>query len=263
MTSDHDGAPDAAPFAGVGVALVTLFDENNQLDAESSAVHASRLIELGVSAILVGGTAGEFSFLTQAERNQLLEAVVKRVDDAVCVIAGVAAPTTQEACDLTSSARDLGASCILSTPTAEGKNVQHFLSVKQVAGNLPVLAYQWPDRYPPGITTAELQELPVVGCKDSSGDPKRLLDEVTKTNKAVYTGSSSLPLLCSKIGGHGAILGAANAFPELCIAAFDGDGEAQRKLHMAQDAVRSLPSPLSIKQMAAERFGTSVYSRLQ
>ncbi|MGI8647107.1 MAG: hypothetical protein ACR2JX_02595 [Mycobacteriales bacterium] len=71
----------------------------------------------------------------------------------------------------------------------------------------------------------------------------------------------SLALLCSTVGGTGAILGIANAYPEASIAAFSGDGVAQRRLHVSQFAARALPFPKNVKQLTLERFGTSVVTR--
>jgi len=176
------------------------------------------------------------------------------------VIAGVGAASTDGACRLTKAALTAGADCVLSTPASDDIK-QHYEKVKDAAGEVPVLAYHWPSRYPPGVDVNDLDSLPIVGCKDSTGDPKRLLDEVTTSSKAIYAGSSSLLLMCSAIGGAGAIVDIANAYPELSIAAFSGDGAAQRQLHVIKRRVQTLPLPADVKQLTAERFGTSLVIR--
>ena len=62
-------------FTGVGVALVTLFDDDGELDAKATAEHAATLVELGLRAVVVAGSTGEAASLTEAERSALLEEV--------------------------------------------------------------------------------------------------------------------------------------------------------------------------------------------
>ena len=76
-------------FTGVGVALVTLFADDNSLDAPATAEHARRLVELGVRAIVVAGSTGEAAALDPGERVALLAAV----RDAVPATAGVPVTT--------------------------------------------------------------------------------------------------------------------------------------------------------------------------
>jgi dihydrodipicolinate synthase/N-acetylneuraminate lyase len=138
----------------------------------------------------------------------------------------------------------------------------HFYqAVVDVAGDAPVLAYHFPAVSPPGITLDVLARLPVPGCKDSTGDMTRLLATLDRWDGWLYTGSAALALPAGLLGCTGAILGLANAEPELCVAAFGGSPEAQLKLvpgHLA--AGRSFPDGL--KHLVAERFGTSEKSRL-
>lgn len=255
VTGNHFGS-NAAPFVGVGVALVTLFDSERRVDISGTVRHASNLVDLGMRSVLVAGSTGEFKALTDGERTALLAEIVEEIQGKAVVIAGVGASSTEGACRLTEAAVAAGADCVLSAPVSDGL-AQHYKKVKEVAGELPVLAYHWPARYPPGVDVHDLDSLPIAGCKDSTGDPKRLLDEVTTSSRAIYTGSGSLILMCSAVGGAGAIVAIANAYPELSIAAFAGDGAAQRELHLVQRSVRELPLPADVKRLTAERFGTS------
>ena len=68
----------AALFTGVGVALVTLFDDEGEIDAPATADHAARLVEAGVDAVVVAGTTGEAAALDADERSDLLVAVRSR-----------------------------------------------------------------------------------------------------------------------------------------------------------------------------------------
>jgi dihydrodipicolinate synthase/N-acetylneuraminate lyase len=133
--------------------------------------------------------------------------------------------------------------------------------VAGAAGDLPVLAYHFPAVAPPGIPVGVLRDLPVAGMKDSSGDPDRLLEELEGFGRPVYPGSSALLLLGGALGCPGAILALANAEPERCAAAFGGDAEAQRALAPAHLTARRA-FPQGIKQLTAQRFGTSPTARL-
>jgi 4-hydroxy-tetrahydrodipicolinate synthase len=68
--------------------------------------------------------------------------------------------------------------------------------------------------------------------------------------------------MCSTVGGTGAIVAIANAYPELSIAAFAGDAAAQRELHLVQRSVLELPLPADVKRLTAQRFGTSPIVRV-
>jgi 4-hydroxy-tetrahydrodipicolinate synthase len=249
------------PFEGVGVALVTLFDNDGRLDAPSTADLASKLVAAGVAAIVVAGSTGEAASLDLEERTQLLTAVRAAVRS-VPVIAGTGAPSARQAAIYTERAVDAGADAVLVlSPPGTSDPRDYYEVVAKRAGRLPVLAYHFPATSPPGIPVGALADLPVDGCKDSSGDAQRLLLTATSWDRPVYTGSSALLSFAGPLGCAGAILALANAEPELCIAAFGGDIAAQRRLVSAHfEAQASFPA--GIKGLTARRFGTSATRRM-
>lgn len=91
---------DDAPFTGVGVALVTLVDDAQHVDVQATVAHAVKLVDLGMKAVLVGGTTGEATALAKAERNELLAAVIERVRDRAIVNYRYWAASPKEACRL-------------------------------------------------------------------------------------------------------------------------------------------------------------------
>ncbi|MHB8191128.1 MAG: dihydrodipicolinate synthase family protein [Ferrimicrobium sp.] len=258
-TPEHISKP---VFTGVGVALITLFDRDNGLAAEATAAHAVRLVELGVRAILVAGSTGEAAALDPEERLTLLNAVRSAVPSRVPVIVGTGQPSARQAATTTEMACDHGADAVLVlSPPRSPDPRPYFETVANAAGDTPLLAYHFPAVSAPGITVDQLVELPVSGCKDSSGDPARFLDEVRRFTGALYVGSPTFLPLASALGAAGAILAVANVDPENCIAAFNGDVDAQRNLieaHLASTA--SFPS--GIKGLTAGRFGTSISARM-
>ncbi len=249
-------------FEGVGVALLTLFDDRGDVDTGATAKHAVRLVDLGVSAVVVAGSTGEASALDADERVALLEAVVAAVGGRVPVIAGTGAASARQAGNLTAQAGEHGADAalVLSPPgTADPR--PYYDAVAKAAPDLPLLAYHFPAASLPGIPVALLSELPVVGCKDSSGDAERLLEELAEFDRPLYTGSSALLSFAGPIGCAGAILALANVEPERCIAAFAGDADTQRRLTPAHVGARR-SFPRGLKELTAARFGTSASARM-
>lgn len=252
----------AVIFSGVGVALVTLFDSSGAIDADATAAHAARLVDAGVSAVVVAGTTGEAAALTVLERERLLTVVRSTVDGRVPVLAGTGAPSARQAEDLTLRARDGGADgvLVLSPPhTADPR--PYYERVAVAAGSMPVVAYHYPKISPPGLTVELVGTLPIAGCKDSTGDAERLLEILRATSVPLYTGSSAVLALAGPVGCAGAILALANVEPERCGAAFAGDPEAQRELTDAHLAIRA-PFPRGLKELMTKRFGTSVTTRM-
>jgi 4-hydroxy-tetrahydrodipicolinate synthase len=249
------------PFSGLGVALITLFDEHGEVDAEATAQHAARLAGLGVRFVLVCGSTGEAASLTPDERVCLVRAVRSALPPSVPVLAGTGAGTAAGAVELTIAARDAGADAILtlSPPGSQGL-VGYYTAVVQAAEPLPVLAYHFPTVSSPGIPVDVLPELPVAGLKDSSQDADRITTELTAWSGSVFVGSTSMLELARSLGGAGAILGIANAQPETCAAALHGDPAAQRALSASShEAARDFPA--GIKELTAARFGTSITVR--
>jgi len=249
-------------FTGVGVALVTLFDDDGELDAKATAEHAATLVELGMRAVVVAGSTGEAASLTGAERTTLLEEVRRAVPSGTPVLAGTGAPSRRQAAALTRAAVEHGADGMLVlSPPGAADLPRYYEAVAAVAGEVPVLAYHYPRTSPPGIPVELLPQLPVQGVKDSSADPERLLAERIGYQGWLYVGSSALLALAGPLGCTGAVLALANAEPERCVAAFSGDVDAQLELAEVHTAARQ-PFPHGLKSLVAARFGTSRAARL-
>jgi dihydrodipicolinate synthase/N-acetylneuraminate lyase len=249
-------------FTGAGVALVTLFDDGGEVDAKATAEHAARLVELGMRAVVVAGSTGEAASLSGEERVALLTAVRQAVPAGTPVLAGTGAPSRRQAVALTRAAADHGADAVLAlSPPAAVDLRGYYEAVAAAAGGLPVLGYHFPQASPPGIPVELLGELPVQGLKDSSGDPGRLLDELTGFAGRLYVGSATLIAMAGQLGCAGAILALANAEPERCAAAFAGDPAAQLGLVQSHRAARK-DFPRGLKDLVAARFGTPRAARL-
>ncbi|HET8657449.1 MAG TPA: dihydrodipicolinate synthase family protein [Micromonosporaceae bacterium] len=264
--SVHAGAAVTGPlWQGVAVALVTFFDAEGGVDHAATAEHAVRLVGTGVRAVLVAGSTGEADALTDTERVALVAAVRHAVPAGVPVLAGASAAWTGQAVARVADAVGAGADAVLVAPPGRCREVAGFYrQVVAAADGRPVLAYHFPGVAGgpvPVEALGELGELPVAGVKDSSGDAERLLRELAAWNGWTYVGSSALVGFAGLVGAAGAVLAVANAYPQECLAAFGGDGAAQRRLLAAHLAARA-DFPHGLKAMVAQRFGTPVRARL-
>lgn len=248
-------------FTGVGVAIVTLFDDDGAVDAKATADLAAQLVDLGMKAVVVAGSTGEAASLSADERTALVQAV-KGAVASVPVIAGTGAPSAQQAAELTRAAVADGADAVLALSPPGSADVRpYYDAVAEAAGDAPLLAYHYPAMSAPGFPIDVLLDLPVEGCKDSSGSADRLLETRDAWNGPLYVGSSALLSMAGPLGCAGAILALANAYPERCIQAFAGDSIAQ--LDLAGPHRRAAAAlPAGIKRLTAERFGTSSTTRM-
>ena len=253
--------PAAPVFRGIGVALVTLFDVHRQVDHAGTADLAVRLVDLGVDALVVAGTTGEADALDDDERLRLFAAVREVAGDTV-VVGGTGAASTHQAARLTARAVDTGVDAVIArSPRGLVDAASYYRALAEAAGNLPLLAYHFPAVSPPGIPVEVLPTLPVAGCKDSSGDATRLLATVETYAGPLWTGNPALLPLAGALGCAGGILALANVSPELCAGAFAGDQDALRKMiptHLACEQ----DFPRGVKQLVADRFGTSDVVRM-
>jgi 4-hydroxy-tetrahydrodipicolinate synthase len=254
--------PSTGPlFHGVGVALVTLFDEDGRLLLEETVEHAARLVERGVAAVLVAGSTGEAWFLTAEERVQLCAAAREALGDRVPIIVGTGNPEPTEAARQTVGAREAGADAALAlSPPDREDHRAYYAAVAEAAGEMPVLGYHFPQISAPGIPVEQLAELPIAGVKDSSGDAERLVAELDAYAGPVYVGSSALLAIAGPLGAPGAILALANTDPEPCIAAFAGDLEAQKALLPAHREA-GIDFPAGLKRRLGRASGVSTAVR--
>lgn len=249
-------------FSGVGVALVTLFDEHLALDASQTADLAAKLVEAGVTGVVVAGTTGEAAALDGRERAALVTAIKAVLPSTIPVLCGIGGPSTYQALAYLDHAVGAGADALLALSLPGGADqTAYYETLSAKAGSTPLLAYHYPGASAPGIPIEVLATLPVWGVKDSSGDAERLLETKATFDEPIYTGSPALLTLAGESGCAGAILAIANVLPEISIAAFDGDAKAQASL---SDAIRRsrAPFPAAIKALTAERFNTPAYRRM-
>jgi dihydrodipicolinate synthase/N-acetylneuraminate lyase len=247
-------------WTGTAVALATLFDPDGGLAADATAEHAARLVEAGVRAVLVSGSTGEAAALTDDERVELVRAVRRACPD-VPIVAGASGEWWQPAADRAAAAVKAGADAVLVAPPRGATDLAaYFGRIVDTVGGTPVLAYHFPPTAGGPVPVEALPSLPVPGLKDSSGDPERLLREL-ELGLTVYVGAVLLTAYAAGLGATGTILAAANLNPEDCVAAWDGDLAAQRRLLATHLTCRDR-YPHGLKAAMAARYGTPATARL-
>ncbi len=244
----------------MAVALVTLFDRPEKVAVEATAAHAARLVADGVRAVVVAGSTGEAAALTGRERVDLVGAVRQACPD-VPVIAGASGEWWRPATERVVAAVSAGADAVLVAPPRSGDPADFYANVAAAAGDVPVLGYHYPGVAGGAVPVEALATLPLQGLKDSTGEAERLLRELDAWSGWTYVGSAPLTGYAALVGAAGAILAAANVAPRECVAAWAGDGAAQRALLAAHLACRDR-FPHGLKEAVAARYGTPLAARL-
>ncbi|MHB1518040.1 MAG: dihydrodipicolinate synthase family protein [Acidimicrobiales bacterium] len=222
-------APRAPLPQGVGVALVTIFDSKGNIDVQATTRHAHRCVDRGIAHILVAGTTGEPWRLSAADRTTLVSAIKKELPDTPTLV-GTGDTHAKTALSLTAALvdADVADGIVVLAPT-DMPAVSFYAAVREIAPTGLLLAYNLPALSPPGIAPSDMPHLPTDAIKDSSGSADGLA-EIIEGGFDIYVGSPNLVALAGRCGARGAILALANTVPEVCIAAYEGDMVAQRRL---------------------------------
>ena len=231
-------------FSGSIVALVTPFTDEGALDHSALEALLDFHLDQGSDGLVVAGTTGESATLSRPEFEDLLAAVLRRVDGAVPVLAGTGSASTSTAIDQTRRARELGADAALvvtpyyNRPTQAGLQA-HFTAIADAA-DLPIVLYNVPSRTAIDMLPATVERLAahprIVGIKEARSEAGRVAELVARCGPgfAVLSGDDSACLGALKEGACGVISVAANVAPslmhELCASARAGDWETARRL---------------------------------
>jgi 4-hydroxy-tetrahydrodipicolinate synthase len=194
------------PFGRLLTAMVTPFDVSGALDLDKAAQLATYLVdEQGNDGLVISGTTGESPTTTDAEKADLLAAVVDAVGDRARIVAGVGTFDTVHSVQLAEQAAKAGAHGLLvvtpyySRPPQAGL-LTHFRAVAD-ATDLPVLLYDIPGRTGTPIAPETLIALAehdhIVAVKDAKGDFASSGRVMAETDLAYYSGNDAdtLPLL--------------------------------------------------------------------
>ncbi|MCL2797724.1 MAG: 4-hydroxy-tetrahydrodipicolinate synthase [Firmicutes bacterium] len=231
-------------FTGLGVAMITAFDENGiNFDAQGKII--DHLLNGGTDAIVVCGTTGEPSTMTKPEREDLIAFTVQRVAGRIPVYAGSGGNNTAESVDFSRRCQELGADGLLVVTPYYNKCTQkgliaHFAAISD-AVSIPMIAYNVPTRTNVNIlpeTALKLAEIKnVVAIKEASGDIHQISEvlRLTKGKLDIYSGDDSLTVPAMALGALGVISVAGNVVPkemrEMTQLALTGNFSAASDIH--------------------------------
>jgi 4-hydroxy-tetrahydrodipicolinate synthase len=226
-------------------AMVTPFGPDGSLDLRAAARLANHLVDAGCDGLVISGTTGESPTTTDAEKLDLLRAVLEAVGDRARVIAGAGTYDTAHSVQLAKACAAEGAHGLLvvtpyySRPPQAGL-IAHFTAVAD-ATPLPVVLYDIPPRSVVPIETETLHTLAahpnIVGVKDAKGDLHAGTQLMAETGLVYYSGEDALNLPWLAMGATGFISVishlAASQLRDLLSAFASGDVSTARKINVA------------------------------
>lgn len=232
-------------FKGCGTAIVTPFNENG-VNLEEFEKFIEFQIKEQVDAIIVCGTTGESSTMTEREKLQTIECAVKTAKGRVPIIAGTGSNNTNAVIEMNKKVEKLGVDGLLIvTPyynkTTQKGLVKHYETIAEKT-SLPIILYNVPSRTGVNIkpeTCLELSKIQnIVAIKEASGDLSQVAEiaNLCRDNLTIYSGNDDqiLPLL--SIGGKGVISVLSNIKPkythDMCYNYFNGKIEKAAKMQI-------------------------------
>jgi len=225
-TSREDGEAGVAIPDGILAVLVTPMTEAGDVDCEGLKTNARWLVEKGVHGLIPLGSTGEFASLTDVQARTVLDTVVEAVDDAVPVIAGASAETTERAIEKVVQAKRAGAAGALVLPPwyytpDPAELLYHYTRISEDAG-LPIMIYNNPFTskvdIPPDVI-ARLAELEnIVGVKESSGNIRRIAEIrlLAEDRIRIFCGWEDMAYESFVMGARGWVCVAGNVVPSEC-----------------------------------------------
>ncbi|MGA8544189.1 MAG: 4-hydroxy-tetrahydrodipicolinate synthase [Mycobacterium sp.] len=226
-------------------AMVTPFGPDGSLDIPAAARLANHLVDAGCDGLVISGTTGESPTTTDAEKLELLRAVLEAVGDRARVIAGAGTYDTAHSIQMAKACAAEGAHGLLvvtpyySRPPQAGL-IAHFTAIAD-ATPLPVLLYDIPPRSVVPIELETLHALAahpnIVGVKDAKGDLHAGAQLMAETGLVYYSGDDALNLPWLAMGASGFISVishlATGQLRDLLSAFASGDVTTARKINVA------------------------------
>lgn len=232
---------------GIFPPIATPF-ENGKIAFDKLEFNIKKLSGTGIAGIVVLGSNGEYVYLSEKEKRDVIGAVVRAVPDNMPVIAGTACESAAETIRLTCDSAELGVRAALLTPPHYygGKMTDEALTrfYTEVADNIPipVLLYNVPKFTHLNLTAGLISRLSrhpnIVGVKDSSGNVNLLGQYLnnSESNFNVLVGTAGVLFSGLTLGCVGGIVAMANVAPQACVKILEsvnqGDVDKARRLQL-------------------------------
>lgn len=213
-------------ISGTGVALITPFDKNDNVDYKALQRLVNHVIDGGVNFVVALGTTAETATLTTEEKQKVLDAIYETVDKRVGFVVGAGGNNTREVIDYISHLDSEKVDAILSVAPYYNKPNQrgiyaHFEAIAK-STDLPIILYNVPGRTSSNILPETILKLAkefenIIAVKEASGNMSQIMDIIQKRPKnfLVLSGDDALTLPMLAVGGDGVISVVANAYPRI------------------------------------------------
>ncbi len=256
-------------FRGAATALITPMHEDGSVDFEAMGRLIDWQIEQGIDALLIAGTSGEGSTLSDEEHREVLKFAVDKAACRVPMIAGTGSNDTAYACDLTAYACRIGYdACLVVTPYYNKTTQKGLIRMYQTIADhsdRPLILYNVPSRTGIGLapeTVAALSSYPHIDAiKEASGNISVIADIAGSVagGFTIYSGNDDQIIPILSLGGQGVISVLSNLMPketsEMVHAYLNGDTEKARKMQLEYlpliHALFSETNPIPVKAALA------------
>lgn len=216
---------------GVFPALTTKFDADDQLDLSLFTVNLKAQLDAGVKGIILGGTLGEASTLTESEKEILVKHTVSNVPDHIPVLLNIAEGSTREAMRQASLAEKWGAKGLMLLPPMQYKSdhretVTYFKTIA-ASTDLPIMIYNNPVDYKIEVTLDMFDELTSVNNVQAIKESTRDVSNVTRLKNRfgdrfkILCGVDTLSMEEIIMGADGLVAGLVCAFPRETVVIFE------------------------------------------
>jgi len=221
----------AINWTGVFPAVTTKFTANDELDFESFDLNIEAQLQAGAKGIILGGSLGEASVLTDEEKFELLSHTISLVGGRVPVLLNIAESTTKRALEVVKKAEALGADGLMLLPPmryhASVDEALTFFAAVATSTELPIMIYNNPIDYKIEVTLDMFEILSqypnVQAIKESTRDVSnvtRLINRFGDRFK-IFTGVDPLAMESIVMGADGWVAGLVDAFPRETVAIFN------------------------------------------
>lgn len=254
-----------ALFTGSGVALITPFNNKNEINFEKLRELLEFHIANKTDAVIVTGTTGESSTMTDQEKLAVIKFSVETVNKRIPVIAGTGSNNTKHAVEMSIKAQELGADGLLVVTPYYNKGNENgiYNHYKLIAESvdIPVILYNVPGRTGVNLSINLLKKLAqiknIIAIKEASGNisyAAEIAREVPELD--IYSGNDDMTVPLLSLGGKGVISVLANIIPEtvhnMTYAFFERDNDTARELQLKyNDLVNALfieVNPVPVKE---------------
>lgn len=263
-------------FRGAATAMITPMREDGSVDYEAMGRLIDWQIEQGIDALLIAGTSGEGSTLSDEEHREVLQFAVNQARGRVSMIAGTGSNDTAYACDLTKYACQIGYdACLVVTPyynkTTQRGLIRMYKTIAD-ASTKPLILYNVPSRTGISLapaTVAELSSYPHIDAiKEASGNISAIADIAASVTEGftIYSGNDDQIIPILSLGGQGVISVLSNLLPKetsaMVHAYLEGNIEQARTMQLQYlpliHALFCETNPIPVKAaMALMGYGTN------